>query len=111
MKDRDLRVSQLIRDELAKLLIKEFEFPGAVITVTEVDVDKKLETAKVHISILPSEKAAKALVALRKGQGYFQHLLLKKINMKPMPRIRFELDRGPENAAWVEKLLLEEDND
>ncbi len=107
MKYRDLRVGQLIRDELAKLIIKEFEFPGVVVTVTEVTVDKKLETAAAEVSILPSEKAEKVLQALKKGEGYFQNLLNKKLNIKPMPQIRFELDRGPENAARVEKILLD----
>jgi len=32
--------------------------------------------------------------------------LLKKINIKPMPRLIFEIDRGLEHAANVEKALL-----
>ena len=108
MNYRDLRVGNLIRDELAKLMIKEFEFPGAVVTITEVEVDKKLETAAVKMSVLPSEKAEKVLKALRKGEQYFQHLVSDEIHIKPMPKIRFELDHGPENAARVERLLMEE---
>lgn len=104
---RDLRVSGLIRNELGKLILKEFEFPGVLLTITDVVVDKKLEGARVEVSILPSEKSDETLRVLQKNQGRLQHLLLKKINIKPMPRIRFVIDHGPENAANVEKILLE----
>ena len=45
---------------------------------------------------------------LTEKAGYFQHLLLKKINIKPMPRIVFVIDHGFENAALVEKLWEED---
>ncbi len=110
MNYRDLRVGGLIRNELGKMLIKEFEFPGVLLTITDVVVDKKLEGARVEVSILPAEKTGETMRVLKKNQGRLQHLLLKKINIKPMPQIRFIIDHGPENAARVEKILLEDDN-
>ena len=107
---RNLRVGGLIRNELGRILLKEFEFPGVLLTVTDVTVDKKLEGARVEVSVLPAGKADETMRALKKNQGLLQHLLLKKINIKPMPRIRFVINHGPENAANVEKILLEEDN-
>ena len=110
MNYRDLRVGGLIRNELGKIILKEFEFPGVLLTITDVVVDKKLEGARVEVGILPAGKAEETIRTLAKSQGRLQHLLLKKINIKPMPRIRFAIDHGPENAARVEKILLEEDN-
>jgi ribosome-binding factor A len=107
MNRRPLRVQSLIREELSKLILRELEFPGALVTITEVEVNKKLDTAKVMVSIIPSSLAPKALILLGKSAGELQYLLMKKINIKPLPRIHFELDRGPENAAAVEKRLLE----
>ena len=106
MNFRAERVSKLIREQLAEILVREFEFPGALITIMEVEVDKKLEHAKVELSVIPSSKGEKALEGLDRMIGRLQHLLLKKVNIKPMPRISFSLDHGPENAANVEKLLL-----
>jgi ribosome-binding factor A len=103
---RSERVSKLIREQLASLILREFEFPGALPTITDVVVDKKLEIARVTVSIIPSEKADIVLHALDARAGYLQHLLMKKINIKPMPRIMFVIDHGYENAAKVEKQLL-----
>lgn len=110
MNHRSERVSKLIREELSKLILKELEFPGALATITEVEVDKKLENARVMVSVIPSSSAPAALKELGEAAGNLQYLLLKKINIKPMPRIVFELDHGPENAAVVEKLLIEDNN-
>ncbi len=104
---RPERVGKLIREEISKLIIRELEFNRALVTVTEVDVDKKLEHAKVKVSVIPSNSAAAALGQLAAAAPRLQHMLLKKINIKPMPRIFFEIDQGLENAATVEKILLD----
>jgi len=111
MNYRPLRSGNLIRDELAVMIEKDLEFNGALVTITEVEVDKKLETAKVFVSVIPSSSAKEALEILKAAQGELQHQLLKKINIKPMPRIYFEIDHGPENAAKIEKIILESGSD
>lgn len=104
------RVASLIREELGKIVLEELEFPGAIATLTEVEVEKKLDYAKVKVSVYPSEKADEVLREFVKRVGHLQHLLNRKLNIKPMPRISFVLDRGPELAARVEKALLKEQN-
>ncbi len=42
--------------------------------------------------------------------GHFQYELLKLLNIKPLPHIRFVYDTGPEKAAQIEKALLEDNN-
>lgn len=107
MNYRSNRVSNLIRDEISILIKRELEFPNAFPTVTEVQVTKKLDEAKVLVSVLPSKEAANVLGILSGARNRLQHLLIKKLNIKPMPHIYFEIDRGLENAANVEKRLLE----
>lgn len=103
------RVSSLIREQLGELILREVDIPpGALATITDVEVDKKLEYARVKVSVVPSERGEAVFAALDRAAGHLQHLLMKKINIKPMPRIAFALDHGYENAAQVEKRLMEE---
>jgi len=104
------RMSNLIREELSKIIARELEFDNALVTITEVEVDKKLDTAKVRVSVIPSEKAKDVFVILNLARNSLQTILFRKLNLKPVPRIQFEIDRGLENAANVEKTLLAEDN-
>lgn len=106
MKHRPERVQKLIREELGKIILKELEFNGALATITEVEVDKHLAFARVGLSVIPSAAAGKALAAANRAAGDLQHILMKKINIKPMPRIHFEIDWGPQHAADIERLLL-----
>jgi ribosome-binding factor A len=111
MNYRSDRVSGLIQTELSKIMLRELEFNGALVTITSVAVDKKLEEAQVKLGILPPQKTDDVLRYLKTRQGEMQHLLNRKLNIWPMPRIAFMVDEGIENAAKVEKLLLEEDNE
>ena len=79
MKHRPERVQKLIREELAKIILKELEFDGAIATITEVHVDKKLSVAHVMISVLPSSASKKTLAIAERAAGDLQYLLMKKI--------------------------------
>ena len=110
MNYRNLRIAGLIQKYLSELLARDLEFPNALVTITDVDVTSAMDTASVKVSVVPSSRAHDALTILTAAQGDLQHRLLLKLNIKPMPRIQFELDRGAENAAEVEKILLKENN-
>ncbi|MBI4095069.1 MAG: ribosome-binding factor A [Candidatus Liptonbacteria bacterium] len=110
MNYRPLRVGKLIREELNKLIQREVEISGALATITDVAIDKKLERARVYVSVLPMEKSAGALDLFKKSEGRLQYLLGRKLNIKPMPHIEFVPDRGPEHAAEVEKILIKDQN-
>jgi ribosome-binding factor A len=105
---RTERVNKLIREELSKIIIREFEFPGVLVTLTEVETDKKMEHSKVGVSVIPESAEATVMRELERKTGWLQHLLFVKINIRPMPMIAFRIDRGFENAAEVERALLKE---
>ncbi|MDO8664805.1 MAG: 30S ribosome-binding factor RbfA [Candidatus Liptonbacteria bacterium] len=105
---RNERMGNLIREELSKIIVRELEFENALVTITEVEVDKKLDKAKVMVSVIPSEKAKEVFKILDIARNSLQTILFRKLNLKPVPRIQFEIDRGLENAANVEKAFLEE---
>ena len=108
MNYRTLRVAGVIRDETAKLLVREFDFGEAVVTVTEVTVEPSFAWADIFVSVIPSEQADAVLSELVRRAGDIHHYLNRKMNIRPMPRVRFQIDHGPEHAAKIEKMLLEE---
>jgi ribosome-binding factor A len=105
---RSQRVESLIQTEVSFMLARDVEFPaGALVTIVRVEVDKKMDRAKIGLSVIPASAAAEALRIVNGRARELQFKLLRKINIKPMPRLIFEIDRGPENAARVEKTALE----
>lgn len=106
---RKERMASVIQEELSKLIQHEIEFRGALVTITQVEVGRDLEAARVLVSVLPEVKSGLVLKVLQKFQPRLQGMLLKKMNVRPMPRISFALDVGLLKAAEVEKKLLESD--
>jgi ribosome-binding factor A len=100
------KVESLIQRELSAILAREVEFPeSSLVTISNVDVTTDLGEAKVGISVIPNKSVKRVMEILTKLRGVIQTLLTRKLNIKPMPHISFEIDRGSENTARVEKLL------
>ncbi len=110
MNHRPERVSGLIMEELGKLILKEIEVEGALATITDVNVTDDLLRAVVKVSVYPTEKSAGVKKALDSARGTLQHLLMRQMNIRPMPQIFFEIDYGQELAARIEKKLLDSDD-
>jgi ribosome-binding factor A len=89
---RDLKIASVIQEQLAKILARDFFVEGALVTVMNVVLDDDLLHARVKIGIIPYEKGPEVFEALEKNRREFQHKLLKKMNIKPMPQIKFELE-------------------
>lgn len=109
MNYRQERLVKVFEAELSKIIEKELEFPGALVTLVSVEFTEKLDHAKIGFSVFPSEKAEESLKTLNENKFELRKLLGKKVMMRTMPQLDFKIDHGPENAAVVEKLLLEED--
>lgn len=103
------RVRSLVLTAISEILLREVEFnPGILATITDVEVTDKLDYAKVYVAVLPADRADEAMLRLDKRLPYLQHLLHRKMNIRPTPTISFILDKGAAAAARVEKALLED---
>lgn len=89
---RNLKIADLLEKELGMMLARDFFVEGALVTITSIAVDEDLLHARVKLGIIPEEKAAEVLIGLEKIRGSLQHKLVKKLRIKPVPHIAFELD-------------------
>jgi len=88
---------------LGMILTRDYSVYGALITIMGVDVSDDLLQARVRIAIIPYEKGPEIFETLKNDQGIIQHRLLKKMNIKPMPHIRFEIDVPTSLEAPIEE--------
>jgi len=106
MSRRIEQVNQLLQKELGELFLREVEFPkNCLVTITKVETSADLKWAKVWISILPIKFAGRVLEILNKKASYFQSLLGKKLFIKFIPKIIFQVDRTEEEASEIERIL------
>ena len=103
------RVSQLIKEEISRVLQRELKDPRlGFVTVTEVEVTKDLRLAKVYVSILGSEDKWKAsLAALESARGFIHNWLRHHLSLRVTPSLDFRPDRSMAHAAQIQELLAE----
>lgn len=105
MNNRIQRVNELLKQEISKLILREIDFAGALITVTEVKTSADLGQTKVKISVMPIKKGEQVLRIIEKKIFHLQQIINKKLNMKRVPKIRFVIDQAEIKAQRIEEIL------
>lgn len=101
------KINVLLKEELARILELESDFrDDALVTVTRVEVSPDLHYAAVRVSIFEKEPN-RTLEILGKNVYNIQQILNRRLRMRPVPKIRFEIDEGEEKREVVEKSLAE----
>ncbi|MCL4400240.1 ribosome-binding factor A [Patescibacteria group bacterium] len=96
---RNLKTESVIQGELSKIFLRDFDFDGALVTITGVKVSEDMADAEVKISVLPFEKEIEVYKMIEGRRREVQGKLLRKMNIKPMPRLKFAIDQSSENTA------------
>jgi ribosome-binding factor A len=106
---RQLRVGELIRHELAAMLTRgEVHDPVIethMITVPEVRVSADLRLATIYIMPLGGRDEKEVLDALERNKRYMRGEIARRVNLKFAPEIRFRIDERFDEAERIEKLL------
>lgn len=105
MSQRIKQVNQLLKQEISQSLLREIDFDGVLVTITEVDASDDLRQAKVKISVMPTEESEQVLRILEKNIYHLQQILNKKLTMKIVPKIRFVIDQTEVKAQRIEEIL------
>jgi ribosome-binding factor A len=106
---RQLRVGELIRHELAAMLsrgdIHDPVIEGHLITVPEVRVSPDLRLATIYVMPLGGRDIEKVIEALERNKRYVRGEIARRVNLKFAPEIRFHVDERFDEAERIEKLL------
>lgn len=104
---RTERLADQIRAEIAHMIQEDLNDPRiGFATITRVDLTADLQHARVHVSVLGGEPAAKStLEGMISAAGYVRRELGRRLRLRRTPEIEFMLDRGPEESVRLEGLM------
>ncbi len=105
MSERLNKVNGLIRDEMSKILLEEMHFDNVFVTVLSANTSPTLEHSTVFVSVIPYNQKRNVLRQLKKDIYNLQQALNKHIIIRPVPKIRFEIDEGQEIASRIDEIL------
>jgi ribosome-binding factor A len=101
------RVNHLLREELALLILRSAKDPRlAPVSIMAVKVTSDLKYATVYVRAAGDEEAlAEALLGLESAEGYLRRELGRRLHLRRIPEMSFEVDRTLEHAHRIESLL------
>lgn len=106
---RHERLEQDVKIALSNIITYEVKEPSVtgLISVTDVKITPDQKYAKVYISIFGKQNKQKVIDALKKATGFIKLELGKRVRMRNIPSIMFELDDSIEYGDHMDKLIDE----
>ena len=106
---RMLRVAELIRHSVAESLARgdvlDPVLETHVVTVPRVRMSPDLKLATIFVMPLGGVDSTEVIAALERNKKFLRGEVVRKVNLKFAPDIRFRLDESFENAAKIDALL------
>jgi len=106
---RQLRVGEMIRHAFTDILMRlEFIEPGLnsqSVTVTEVRVSPDLRNATIFTVPFGNDDTARLRTALSRHQKYLRGELAKRVKLKYMPSLSFQIDDSFDQAKRIDEIL------
>ena len=109
MSRRLLKAASAIREVVSMAILTELRDPRVKnVTVIGVEVLPDMKSAKVHVSIMGSEKEQQlSLSGLQNSAGFLQKRIAERIETRYTPRLEFVMDKGVKNSLEVARILRE----
>lgn len=106
---RTERLNDQVRMEIADILMTKVKDPRVgFVTVTSVEVSQDLRCAKVFVSILAAlASSEKTMEGLTKAAPFIRGELGRRLHIRYIPELSFQLDHSVEETAEILKLLDE----
>lgn len=104
------RISEEVKRVVSEIIRNDLNDPriSTMCSVVSADVTPDLRYAKVFISVLGSDEEQKAnMKGLTSAAGFIRRELGRKMELRYLPELIFELDRSIEHGAYINKLINE----
>jgi len=104
---RQEKVSDLIKDEISRLLLREVRDPRVgFVTVTGTEISPDLKSVRVFVSVLGDAPAREVgLKALNSAAGFFRKSLFKNLRLRFAPSVVFIHDDSLDRGDRIERVL------
>jgi len=103
------RLNEQLRQEISVLVRDEVRDPRVgMVTITAVETSPELDHAKIYINTLGDyQEKQEALAGLQSASPFIRSQLSRRLHIRRVPELHFQIDRVLEEAGRIEALLRE----
>ena len=101
--NRKLKIQEVVREIVAEYINRENN-KTSLITVTRVDVSPNLSSCDIYVSVFPETGEESAINFLKRKRPHVKNEIKKKMNLRKIPFIDFQIDLGEKNRQKIEEI-------
>lgn len=99
------KVNEVMKREISAYIQKEFEWPGTIVSILDVEITEDLKEGKVWVGLVGRLSPSKVLDKLTKHSSQIQSAVSKRVVLRCTPKLRFKLDSSARKGVELVNLL------
>lgn len=99
------KVNELMKREIGTFIQKEFEWPGTIVSILEVEITEDLKEGRVWVGVVGRMSPAQVLDKLNRNRGTIQNAVSRRVVLRSTPKLSFRHDDSARRGVELVNLL------
>lgn len=99
------KVNELMKREIGTFVQKEFEWPGTIVSILDVEVTEDLKEGRVWVGVVGRMHPDQVLDKLNRNRGDIQRAVSRRVTLRNTPRLTFKHDNSAQRGVAMVNLL------
>ncbi len=99
------KVNELMKREIGTFVQKEFEWPGTIVSILDVEVTEDLKEGRVWVGVVGRMHPDQVLDKLNRNRGDIQRAVSRRVTLRNTPRLTFKHDNSAARGVAMVNLL------
>ena len=99
------KVNELMKREIGTFVQKEFEWPGTIVSILDVEITEDLKEGRVWVGVVGRMAPAQVIEKLSKKRGDIQRAVSRRVVLRNTPKLTFRHDDSARRGVSMVNLL------
>lgn len=99
------RVNELLKREIGSFVQREFEWPGTIVSILDVEVTEDLREGRVWVGVVGRMSPAQVVDKLTRNRGLIQNTVSRRVILRQTPKLTFKHDDSAQRGVDMVNLL------
>ncbi len=99
------KVNELMKREIGSFVQKEFEWPGTIVSILDVEITEDLKEGRVWVGVVGRMAPSQVIEKLSRKRGDIQRAVSRRVVMRNTPKLTFRHDDSARRGVSMVNLL------
>ena len=99
------KVNEVMKREIGTFVQKEYEWPGTIVSILDVEVTEDLKEGRVWVGVVGRMHPDQVLDKLNRHRGDIQRAVSRRVTLRNTPRLTFKHDNSAARGVAMVNLL------